>query len=277
MKFLKFFNTRIDSEEFLAAIKAHWEWNVILVKCHWIKLLHPFLYTLLSLILLALILYLIYVNLADWNDTIYWWTVIFYLITTLSWTGYTVYWMIDVIRTQIGQKNKYITKTNSSFIKRKNRFELFLRWSTWVLLFHILFVIFNASVPFIVDLTWRWNLAVPIVVLILDILFLVNVSMIMYKVIDYEMNFWICSPDSFKLFRQTWILSSYVTDITPQSINIIKYYRKWLFQATFHYWDVHLYTDAEIRSEWGNVLELHYIPEPSSVVKKLNEILWKNQ
>ena len=173
MKFLKFFNTRIDSEEFLSAIKAHWEWNVILVKCHWIKLLHPFLYTLLSLILLALILYLIYVNLADWNDTIYWWTVIFYLITTLSWTGYTVYWMIDVIRTQIGQKNKYITKTNSSFIKRKNRFELFLRWSTWVLLFHILFVIFNASVPFIVDLTWRWNLAAPIVVLILDILFLV--------------------------------------------------------------------------------------------------------
>ena len=275
MKFLKFFDTRVDSEEFLEAIKAHWEWNVILVKYHWIKLLTPLFFTLLSLVLLAIILYIVNVNLIKGYETTFWCIAIFYILTTLSWTVYAVWWIVKIIRNQIGEKNKYLENTKWAE-KRKKRFEIFLRRSTAILIFHLIFVIFNASVPFIVDFTWKWNVAAPIIVLILDILFLINVSMIMYWMIDYEMNFGICSPDSFKLFKQTWILTSDVSDITPQSINIIKYKTKWLFQAIFHYWSISLYTDAEIRTQWGNVIELNYIPDPKNIVKKLNQILGKN-
>ena len=275
MKFLKFFDTRIDSEELLDAIKTHWEWNVILVKYHWIKLLIPLLFTLLSLILLATILYIINVNRVEWSEMIFWWTAIFYLITTLSWTGYAVWLIVDTIRKQIWEKKKYIESAEAA-LKRKKWFEVFLKWSTGILIFHMLFVIFNASVPFIVDLSWSWNTAAPIVILLLDIVFLVDVSLIMYWIIDYEMNFWICSPVSFKFFKQTWILSSDVSDISPQWINIIKYNRRWLFESLFHYWSVLLYTDAEVRTERGNVIELHYVPDPKNIVKKLNSILGKS-
>ena len=275
MKFLNFFDTRIDSEELLETIKAHWEWNVILVKCHWIKLLIPLLFTLLSLLLLALILYIINVNLLDWYETIFWLSAIFYLVTTLSWMWFSVWLIIDTIRNQIWEKNKYIVNPNN-LLKRKKLFEIFLKWSTWMMLLHILFVVFNASVPFIFDVTWKWNLAAPLVVLLLNVLFLINVTMIMYWIIDYEMNFGICSPESFKLFKQTWILTSDVTDISPQSINIIKYKRKWLFESLFHYWSVCLYTDAEIRNEQGSVIEFKYIPDPKNIVKKLNQILGKS-
>ena len=275
MKFLNFFDTRIDSEELFETIKAHWEWNVILVKCHRIKLLIPLLFTLLSLLLLALILYIINVNLLDWYETIFWLSAIFYLVTTLSWMWFSVWLIIDTIRNQIWEKNKYIVNPNN-LLKRKKLFEIFLKWSTGMMLLHILFVVFNASVPFIFDVTWKWNLAAPLVVLLLNVLFLINVTMIMYRIIDYEMNFGICSPESFKLFKQTWILTSDVTDISPQSINIIKYKRKWLFESLFHYWSVCLYTDAEIRNEQGSVIEFKYIPDPKNIVKKLNQILGKS-
>ena len=275
MKFLKIFNTRIDSEELLEAIKSHWEWKVILLKHHWAKLLPSLLFTLLSLWLLALIIYIINANINDWNDLIFWWVAIFYIITTLSWTWFAVYWIIDKILFQINEKKKYIEDAEIAN-KRKKRFEIFLRRSTGIFIFHILFVVFNSSVPFIIDLTWRWNTTAPIVILILDFLFLINVSVVMYRIIDYEMNFWICTPDSFKLFKQTWILSSDVSDISPQSINIIKYNRKWLLQALFHYWSIRLYTDAEIRNGWESNIVLNYIPDPKNIVKKLNEILGKS-
>ena len=274
MKFLKFFNTRVDSDELAEAIKHHWEWNVILVKYHWIKLLSPFLCAMLSLCILAVILYIIDVNLIKWYETIFWCVSIFYILTTLSWTWYAVWLIFKTILAQINDRNKYIEKVDV-IVARKWWFEVFLRWSTGVLIFHLLFLIFNASVPFIFDFTWRGNFGAPIVVLLLDMLFLINVTMVMYWIIDYEMNFGICSPHSFKLFKQTGILSSDVSDITPQSINIIKYHRKWLLQSIFQFWKISLYTDAEVRTQWWNVIELYYIPDPANIVKKLNKILGK--
>ena len=41
--------------------------------------------------------------------------------------------------------------------------------------------------------------------------------------------------------------------------------------------NIYLYTDAKVKTQWGNVMELHSIPEPKNIVKKLNEILGKNQ
>ena len=275
MKFLNFFNTRLDSEELDEAVKAYWVWNVILVKCHWVKLLVPMIYTLLSLFLLALILYIINVNLIKWYETIFWLAAIFYLITTLSWTGYSVWWIINTALKQMWEKNKYIVKPET-LLNKKHSFEIFLRFSTFILILHFIFVLFNWSVPFIFDITLNWNLAAPIVVLILDFLFVVDVTFIMYWIIDYEMNFAVCSPDSFKLFKQTWILTSYVTDISPQSINIIKYDTKWLLENIFKYWSVSLYTDAEIKNESWSIIEFKYIPVPKNIVKKLNQIIWKS-
>ena len=276
MKIFQTFDSRIDSEEFLEAVNTYWKWNVILIKAHWIKLLPPLFFTLLSLWLLALMLYIIYVNLFEGNKMIFWWLTTFYLITTLSWSWYAVCWIIDRIYKQVNSKVKYITNVED-VVSRKKWFELFLKSSTWIFFIHLFFIIFNASVPFIVeDFTRRWSLAVPIVILLVDFLFFFCVTLIIYWVIDYEMNFWICSENSFKLFKQVWIFSSDVTDISPSSINIIKYNAKWFLEAIFCFWTVSLYTDAEVADRAKNTIEFHYIPDPKNTCKRLNQILGKS-
>ena len=274
MKFLKFFDTRVDVEELEDAIKKHWKWNVILVKYHWIKLLSTFFLTLISLWLLVLMVYIINVNYVKWSKSIFYWLAFFYFIITFIWSWLTIYWIFKIIRFQIWQKKKYIEDVKVA-LQMKKRFEFFLKFSLVIFIIHILFVIINASVPFVYDYTWKWNLSVPIFILILDFLFLANVSFVMYKMIDYEMNFWVCSPNSFKLFKQVWLLSSDVSDISPQSVNIIKYNCKWLVQQLFHFWSVCLYTDAEIRTLWWSMIELVNLPDPKNLVKKLNQILDK--
>ncbi|MBR6907350.1 hypothetical protein IKN40_02330 [bacterium] len=45
----------------------------------------------------------------------------------------------------------------------------------------------------------------------------------MDKLLLYEMTYYICSPGSLKLYKQTSFLSVDVSEIAPASINIIKF------------------------------------------------------
>ena len=275
MRILSSFDTKTDAEELLDAVHKYWEWNVILVKKHWIKLIIPLFLVVLSIFLLNLMLYVIYIHIFEENKVMFWILAIFYAYTTISRSAYTVFWIMANIIWQIQSKTKYIDNSKMAAVKQR-AFERFLKRTLLTFTVHLLVLIFNATVPFIViNNTWLWSIAAAVGALIIDIVFLFIVNRVMYQLIEYEMNFGICSPESFKLFKQTWILTSDVTDISPQSINIIKYKRKWLFESLFHYWSVCLYTDAEIRNEQGSVIEFKYIPDPKNIVKKLNQILGK--
>jgi len=50
MKILKSFDTKIDAEELIEAVEKYWEWNVILIKKHRIKLIRPLILLIVSLI-----------------------------------------------------------------------------------------------------------------------------------------------------------------------------------------------------------------------------------
>ena len=91
MKFLRTFNPRIDADAFIEALEQNWEWNVILIKRHRIKLILPLFFVCVSLWLLALMLYIIYVNIFESNKMIYRALTTFYLFTSLSWTWFTIY------------------------------------------------------------------------------------------------------------------------------------------------------------------------------------------
>ena len=67
MKILESFDTKTDAEELLEATQAYGEWNVILVKKHWIQLVLPLILVFISMILLDVMLYVIYVSKNFWN------------------------------------------------------------------------------------------------------------------------------------------------------------------------------------------------------------------
>ena len=271
MKFLNPLATRNDVNEFTEAIKTHWKWNVILFKKHRINLISPLWQSLLSLLLLAIIFYIIHANYYEWHEEIYRSLTIFYMATTISWVGFVIYCIFKNIWKLLDRKYMYYEDVESLSAWRK-WYDVFSIWSGIILIFHLLFVIFNIQVPFVNRYNWEWHIAAPVAILILDIIFLGDILVIMDKLLIYELTFYIFSPDSLKLFIQTWFLSVDVSDISNTSINIIKFDKDWLFPLLFHYWNMYIYTDSNVETEVGNVITLEDIPEPEIIVKKIYKI-----
>jgi len=154
----------------------------------------------------------------------------------------------------------------------KKWYDTFSIWSWVILICHLLFVIANISVPFVNRYNWEWEIAAPVAILILDILFLGDIISIMDKLLIYEMTFYICTPESLRLFNQTWFFSVGISEISPASINVINFDKDWLFPLLFHYWNMYIYTDSDIVTEAGKVIALEDIPEPEIIVKRIYKI-----
>ena len=156
--------------------------------------------------------------------------------------------------------------------KWRKWYDAFSIWSGVILLLHLLFVIFNIQVPFVNRYNWEGHIAAPVAILMLDFVFLWDILAIMDKLLLYEMTYYICSPDSIKLYKQTWFLSVGVSDIAPTSINIIKFDKDWLFPLLFHYWNMYIYTDSNVETDSGNVITLEDVPEPEIIVKRIYKL-----
>ena len=263
--------TKNDINDFAEAIKIYWKWNVILFKKHRVKLISPLWQSLLSLILLGIIFYIIHANYYEWHEEIYWSLAIFYMTTTILRVWFVIFCIFKNIWKQLDRKNMYYEDVESLSIWKK-WYDKFSMRSWIILIFHLIFIIVNIPIPFINWYNWEWEIAAPITILILDILFLGDIITIMDKLLMYEMSFYICTPDSIKLFKQTWFLSVGVSEIAPTSINIIKFDKDWLFPLLFHYWDMFIYTDSEVQTESGKVIALEDIPEPEIIVKRINKL-----
>ena len=155
MKFLRTFNPRIDADAFIEALEQNWEWNVILIKRHRIKLVLPLFFVCVSLWLLALMLYIIYVNIFESNKMIYRALATFYLFTSLSWTWFTIYLIFSETVCQINSKKKYYDSVEEMEPKQRI-FSLFLKRSFIVFIVHLLFLIFNWSVPLIFEFRYSF-------------------------------------------------------------------------------------------------------------------------
>ena len=273
MKILKSFDTRLDAEELLEAVDRYGEWNVILIKRHRIKLVWPLLLIFISIILLGILLYVIYSHLFDEHKVIFWILAIFYIYTTFSRSIYAIYWLMRNIIWQIKAKKKYIDTIKIA--KRKQiKFENFLKRTLLTFSAHILVFLFNATVPFIViKSTWIWSIAITVWALILDFIFIVIVNRVMYWIMEYEMNFNICTKDSFTAYNQQWFFKTKTMNITTPAIKVIQDSKEWLTWALLQYWNISIHTDWDLDAKWGKILELHYIPDPKRLSKKLNSII----
>ena len=273
MKILKSFDTRLDAEELLEAVDKYGEWNVILIKRHRIKLVWPLIGVLISVVLLCSLLYVIYSHLYDEHKVIFRILAAFYAYTTFSWSIYAIYWLMRNIVWQIRAKKKYIDTI--WIAKRKQvKFEKFMKRTLFTFWEHILVFLFNATVPFIViKTTWIWNIAIAIWALILDFIFIIILNRVMYSIMEYEMNFNICSKDYFTAYSQKWFFRTKTINISTSAIKVVQDLKEWLAGALFEYGVITIHTDGDIDSKWWKILELRCIPDPKHISKKLNSII----
>ncbi len=273
MRILKSFDTKIDAEEFVEAVNKYWEWNVILIKRHRIKLIAPLFLVFISMILEWVMLYSIYMHLFDEHKVIFWILAIFYAYTTYSRCIYTIVWIIANIVYWMNTKKKYIDKVYKAEEKQK-WFEKFMKRTFVTFFFHTLVLIFNATFPFIIiHTTWLWNLAVAIWILSIDFIFLFLLNRVMYRLMEYEMNFDICTKDSFTAYSQQGFFNTKTMNISTPAIRVIQDSKEWLAWALLQYWNIFIHTDGDLDAKWWKTLELHYIPDPKRLAKKLNSII----
>lgn len=273
MRILKSFDTKIDAEELLEAVDKYWEWNVILVKKHWVKLIWPLIGVIVSIVLLCVLLYVIYSHLYNEHKAVFRVLATIYTYTTFSWSCYAIYWLMRNIIWQIKAEKKYIDKI--WIAKRKQiKFEKFMRRTFITFGWHILVFLFNAIVPFLViKSTWIWSIAVTVWALILDFIFIVILNRVMYRIMEYEMNFSICTKNHFSTYNQQWFFKTKTTNISTPAIRVIQDSKEWVFWALLAYWVITIHTDWDIDGKWWKTLELKYIPEPKRLAKKLNLII----
>ena len=273
MKILKSFDTKIDAEELVEAVNKYGEWNVILVKKHWVKLITPLLLVFLAMFMLDFLLYVIYEHLFDEHKVIFWILAIFYVYTTFSWCLYAIIWILTNIIWQIKAEKKYIDSTKLAKLKQAS-FEKFLKRSFITFVSHTLVLIFNAIVPFVViETTWIGSIAVTVWALILDVLFLLTLNRVMYRIIDYEMNFNICTTDGFVSYNQDWFFRTNTKNISASAIKVIQASKDWLKWALWQYGNLYIHTDWDLNRVGWKILELSYIPDPKRLAKKINAML----
>ena len=278
MRILKSFDTKIDAEELLEATERYGEWNAILVKKHWVKLILPLVLVFISMILLNCMLYVIYIHLFAEHKVMFRSLAIFYVYTSISRSLYTILWIMTNIIWQVKAKKKYIDDISMAELKQKS-FEKFLKRTFVTFVVHVLVFLFNAIVPFVInENSWR-SIAITIWALILDLAFIVILNRVIYRIIEYEMNFDICTKDWVVSYKQDWFFRTKTMNISKNAIRVIQHSKEWIQSALFQYGNINIYTDSEIGSKWNKNLELSYIPEPKRLAKKLNMMLekaWEN-
>ena len=278
MRILKSFDTKIDAEELLEATEKYGEWNAILVKKHWVKLILPLVLVFISMILLNCMLYVIYIHLYAEHKVMFRSLAIFYVYTSISRSLYTILWIMTNIIWQVKAKKKYIDDISMAELKQKS-FEKFLKRTFVTFVVHVLVFLFNAIVPFVInENSWR-SIAITIWALILDLAFIVILNRVIYRIIEYEMNFDICTRDWVVSYKQDWFFRTKTMNISKNAIRVIQHSKEWIQSALFQYGNINIYTDSEIGSKWSKNLELSYIPEPKRLAKKLNMMLekaWEN-
>lgn len=278
MKILKSFDTKTDAEELLEATETYGEWNVILVKRHWVKLVLPLILVFISMMLLDFMLYVIYVHLFDDHKVLFRVLAIFYVYTSISRSLYAILWIMTNIIWQVKAKKKYIDDISIAEFKQRT-FEKFLKRTFITFAMHVLVFVFNAVVPFLInENSWR-NTAITIWALILDLAFILILNRVIFRIIDYEMNFDICTKDGLVSYKQDWFFKTKTMNISKDAIRVIQHSKEWIKSALFQYGNINIFTDSEIDKKWNKSLELSCIPDPKRLAKKLNSMMeksWEN-
>jgi len=274
MKILWSFNTKLDERELYNAIQENGQWNAIMMKKHRIYLIRPMVWMLFALAAFWLLIWFAYSQFYNTDDRwIFRVLTVAYSLVTFTRCVHSIMMIMSDIQAQINNRNGYIDKMDESEFK-DGKYEYFLKHTLVSALLQIVLMILNSSASFFAgsDTT---SFFFNIIWIFINIGFILLLYKVLYKIIDYEMDFNIFTVDQFMLFRQHGFLKAESMNIATSTIKIVKETKSWFLWSRLNYWKVSIHPEWNISS--GSKFELFYVPKPKTLVKKLNEFIEKSK
>ena len=275
MKILWSFNTKLDEHELYDAIQKNGQWNAIMVKKHRVFLLRPMVWMLFAFIAFWLLIWFAYWQFFTEYNVVFRVLSIAYGAVTLTRCIHSLLMIIYDINLQTKSKERYIDKIDKADFK-DGKYESFLKHSFISMGLQIVLMIINSIISFAMwENSWT-EIAINIIWIVVNLWFIFLLYKVLDRIIDYEMDFNIFTVDQFILCRQHGFFKTESMNIATSTIKIVNESKSWFWWAVFHY------GKGSIHPEWNlwwnsKAIELHFVPEPKYLTKKLNEFIEKSK
>ncbi len=276
MKILWSFNTKLDEHDLYDAIQKNGQWNAILMKKHRIFLLRPMLWMLFAFIAFWLLIWFSYCQFYNSKYIIIFWALtISYSLVTCVRCVHSLKMIIDDIQAQIYNSKWYIDTIDEKDFN-DGRYELFLKHSFVSMILQTIIMIVNSILSFFAEVDATSNILLNVVWVIVNIWFLFLIYKVVERIIDYEMDFNIFTIDQFIMYRQHWFFKSESLNVATSTIKVVRESKSWFSWSLFNYWKVSIHPEWDISNE-SKAIELFYVPNTKSLVKKLNDFIEKSK
>jgi len=263
------FDTKLDERELQAALKKYGAKNqAILTKRHPMYLFISFIGILCSFFVFFCMLAFSYFQYFKTNPKAFGTICAFQLIITLFWIVHSLVVILISMKNHAGKV--YINEVPEDGFK-PGTFENYLKHSFISLIAQGLLMIANIVLAIVLRTNTFVQRMAVIWGTLLNIMFLTLIYLTIQKIISYEMDFNIFTPELFTMYRQRGLLKSESTSVSTSTIKMIKEEKSGRNGSLF--W----YGTLNIHPEWGvsqiAPMRITYVTRPKILLKKLNELV----
>lgn len=269
MKFLTNFDTKLDEMELIHALKKYGtKGHAILTKRHPIYLFLSLLWIIGSFLAFFCMIAFSYFQYFQTHPKAFGTVCVAQFLITLAWIIHSLIVIVHSMKTHAGKI--YIDEVPEDWLKPWV-FEHYLGHSFFSLVFQALLMIADIVLAIVL----RANTFIQWIALIgavtLNIMFLTIIYVTINKIIKYEMDFNIFTPESFSIYRQYGLFNSDTTSISTSTIKMIKENKVGWSGSLFGYGNLTIHPEW-----WSNQFKpitITYVTRPKILLKKLNELI----
>lgn len=266
MKIFSNFDTEMDRKVFLKKITTYWDWNVILIKRHPLFLYKAFFYWIWALFLFSILSVILYFEYKE--SPLHFWS--FFILHLLGiWI-----WLITLfskITSHFWEYREYIKKMKHLDKINFSSFSTFLLYSIILFIYQIWVSLVNVALIFSSNTEMYWAITLTWI----NLIFLFLISKILYRFIDFEMDFIVVTPDEIESFSQTWFFKRKVVSLDLSKFRSITTEKEWFLRSLFNIWSL------VILSEWDReqkgVIRFNFIHRLWGLKKAVLNLVYQNK
>jgi len=223
---------------------------------------------------MALILFLIFTSIIYtqyWDDTS-----LFYIFLILHLFGITL-WLFILFRKIILHLSNY-----TEFVRNKKdldkidgwQFASFLKFSFFLLIYEVVVSIVDLVVLYFTRTEWISNLSLSISLVVLNVLFLFLIVKIIYRFIDFEMDFIIVTKDEIESFDQAGIFRRKIVSMDLTKFRSITTEKKGLIRSIFNCWSLIILSEWDSSHNWE--IRFNYIHRLWALKEAVLQLIYSN-
>ncbi|MDR2190705.1 MAG: hypothetical protein LBP53_06070 [Candidatus Peribacteria bacterium] len=268
MKILNSFDTKLDEHELLEAIKKYGTGNAILTKRHWVFLIAPLCRLATAMLLFCISVLFSWYQYYDIHPSIFWSVSSAQFSVTLIWIIHSVQIIFHMIRKYRGRICQ--EKITSQELK-EGKFEWYLRHSFLSLVLQMILIFVDIVLALIFHISALEKRMTIIGGMCINGFFLIGIYFTIFKLIDYEMDFNIFTPEQFVIYRQHGILKTETTSIATSTVKMVKEVKQGFWGALWGYGKLSIHPEGGANN--SPPVRISYVSRPEILVKKLNAFI----